>query len=103
MRPFYRPRRRILCNLLLSIPLPISRHPTLSIRHLPLQRRSTSLSHRRFVLSSQTFPIDSALFARSLVIHSRICQNSILVPRLSSPLLDIHSSAKPSSTRITQV
>src|ERR1700679_4329836 len=103
MRPFYQPRWRPLCYLLLSIPLPTSRHPTLSIRHSPLQRRSTSLSHRRFVRSSQTFPIDSALSARSLVIHSRICQSSILVPRLSLPLLDIRSSAKPSSTKITQV
>src|ERR1700679_830335 len=103
MRPFYRPRRRPLCTLLLSIPLPTSRNPTLSIRHSPLRRRSTSQSHRKFVLSSQTFPIDFALFARSLVIHSPICQNSILVPRLSLQRLDIRSSAKPSSTKITQV
>src|SRR6202789_3863696 len=103
MRPFYRPRRQPLCSLLLSIPLPTSRHPTLSIRHSPLQRRSTSQSHRRFARLSQTFPIDFALFERSPVIHSPICQNSILVPRLSLRRLDTRSNAKPSSIKITQV
>src|ERR1700679_3306233 len=103
MRLFYRPRRRTLCNFLLFIPLPISRHPTLFIHNSPLQTRSTSLSHRRFVLSSQTFLTDSALFARSPVIHSQICQSSILFPHLSLQLLDIRSNARRSSTKITQV